>query len=593
MRDLRKLIPRKPPEGFLEWAAKELFGDLDTYGMLYEQEWVEDWGLEQLLDEYSRPRKRRMVRVECSCCGYRDLYHYGKLSGWNRGGYGFVLPESYAEVEGGTVYGDGENILCPQCGTPVLIRKRAAVKKNGDCFVTASSQAMSAAVVGEDRLLVLTAWVIQRRAGISDGSYLAVIPAEAYVFSAAECAQLMGWRNGYNGTAGYFIQYTQSWRQPKDWTERWGQEEHIFGLTPELVACSCLPHCKLDVYMAARPGADHYPVAWLRLCQAHPNAEAVLLHGLPRVLDDLIRDRTQEHLWTDNKQARLDLPELDWAQTRPAQMLHLTKDELRMAKEQDWGELFWDLFLRSKAAGEVLTGQDIKNVFYLGDENVRQLVGRGPVAKSIRYLLKQCSQWDDTYILEPEDEDTEPDDVIPDVSILLDYWSMAEQLGQDLTDTQVRFPRDLMAAHDEAADQIQKRKEAGRAVLFRLRRKYLSKWSFAADDLLIRPARSQKDLTDEGNRLHHCVSTYGQRHAEGKSAIFFIRRKSRPGESYYTLELDEEKLTVRQNRGLRNCPRTPEVQAFEDLWLSWVRAGAPRDERGKPVVSADERKGIA
>ena len=170
MRDFRKLIPREPPEGFLEWAAKELCGALDTYGMLYEQEWVEDWGLEQVLDEYARPRKRRMVRVECSCCGYRDLYQYGKLSGWNRVGYGFVLPESYTEVEGGTVYGDGENILCPQCGTPVLIRKRAAVKKNGDCFVTASSQAMSAAVVGEDHLLVLTGRVIQRRAGIGGGS---------------------------------------------------------------------------------------------------------------------------------------------------------------------------------------------------------------------------------------------------------------------------------------------------------------------------------------------------------------------------------------------------------------------------------------
>ena len=223
MRDLRKLIPREPPEGFLEWAAKELCGDLDTYGMLYEQEWVEDWGLEQLLDEYARPRKRRMVRVECSCCGYRDLYHYGKLPGWNRGGYGFVLPESYAEVEGGTVYGDGENILCPQCGTPVLIRKRAAVKKNGDCFVTASSQAMSAAVVGEDRILVLTGWVIQRRAGIGGGSRLSAIPAEAYVFSAAECAQLMGWRNGYSGTAGYFVEYAKVWRQPKDWRERWGR----------------------------------------------------------------------------------------------------------------------------------------------------------------------------------------------------------------------------------------------------------------------------------------------------------------------------------------------------------------------------------
>lgn len=593
MRDFRKLIPREPPEGFLEWAAKELCGSLDTYGMLYEQEWVEDWGLDLLLDELAKPRKRRMVRVECSCCGYRDLYHYGKITGWKPGGYGFVLPESYAEVEGGTVYGDGENIPCPQCGTPVLIRKRAAVKKNGDCFVTASSQAMSAAVVGEDHLLVLTGWVIQRRAGIGGGSHLAAIPAEAYVFSDTECAQLMGWSCGYSGTGGYFTQYARSWRQPKGWKERWGQEEHIFGLTPDLVTQSCLPHCKLWEYMVPRPGAAHYPVAYLRMYQTHPNVEAVLIHGLPRVLDDLIIRHTREDAWENNVQGQLDLTELDWSQTRPAQMLHLTKDELRLAQEQDWGVLFWDLFRYSKAAGEALTGQDILNAFYLGDDHVGQLVGRGSVAKSIRYLLQQCGQWEDAYEPEPEDEDPEPDAAIPDVQILLDYWCMAEQLGQDLTDAQVRYPRSLLIAHDEAAELMRQRQEAGRANLFRLRRKYLSKWTFAVDGLLIRPARSQKDLTNEGNSLHHCVSTYGNRHAKGESAIFFIRRKSRPGEPYYTLELDEKTLTVRQNRGLRNCPRTPEVRAFEDLWLSWVRAGAPRDERGNPVVTDNERKGIA
>lgn len=593
VRDFRKLIPREPPEGFLEWAAKELCGSLDTYGMLYEQEWVEDWGLDLLLDELAKPRKRRMVRVECSCCGYRDLYHYGKITGWKPGGYGFVLPESYAEVEGGTVYGDGENIPCPQCGTPVLIRKRAAVKKNGDCFVTASSQAMSAAVVGEDHLLVLTGWVIQRRAGIGGGNHLAAIPAEAYVFSDTECAQLMGWSCGYSGTGGYFTQYARSWRQPKGWKERWGQEEHIFGLTPDLVPQSCLPHCKLWEYMAPRPGAAHYPVAYLRMYQTHPNVEAVLIHGLPRVLDDLILRHTREDVWESNVQGQMDLTELDWSQTRPAQMLHLTKDELRLAQEQDWGVLFWDLFRYSKAAGEALTGQDILNAFYLGDDHVGQLVGRGSVAKSIRYLLQQCGQWEDAYEPEPEDEDPEPDAAIPDVQILLDYWSMAEQLGQDLTDAQVRYPRSLLIAHDEAAELMRQRQEAGRANLFRLRRKYLSKWTFAVDGLLIRPARSQKDLTNEGNSLHHCVSTYGNRHAKGESAIFFIRRKSRPGEPYYTLELDEKTLTVRQNRGLRNCPRTPEVRAFEDLWLSWVRAGAPRDERGNPVVTDNERKGIA
>ena len=580
MRDLRNLIPREPPEGFLAWAAKELYGDLDTYGMIYEQEWVEDWGLEYLLDAYARPRKRRMVRVECSCCGYRDLYHYGRITGWKPGGYGFVLPESYAEVEGGTVYGDGENILCPECRTPVLIQKRAGVRRKG-YFVTAESRAMSASVVGEDHLLVLTGWVIQRRTWISGGAYLAAIPAEAYIFSTTECAQLMGWTNSYGGHTGYFIQYTQEWRQPREWSERWGGEEHIFGLTPDLVAGSCLPHCKLDVYMGSRPGAKHFPVPYLRLYQAHPNVEAILIHGLPRVLDDMIRDSIQECRWEDNRYGRLDLRDLDWSQNRPAQMLHLTKEELHLAREQNWGRCFWDLFRYSKAAGELLTGQDMVNVYYLGDEHVGQLVGRGPVSRSIRYLLQQVEA---ACVPEPEDEDPPPDATIPDVQLLLDYWTMAEQLGQDLDDTQVRYPHDLIAAHDEASIQAARQKEAGRAGLFRVRRRQLARWSFAADGLLIRPAASQQELTDEGNRLHHCVSTYGQRHAEGESAIFFIRRKSSPRDSYYTLELDEKKLTVRQNRGLRNCPRTPEVRAFEQLWLDWVRSGAPRDKCGKPVI---------
>ena len=130
MEDLRNLIPREPPEGFLMWAAKTLAGDLDTFGFLYQQEWVTDWGLEYLLDEWATPRKRRMVRVHCSCCGYDDLYHPGRMLS---GGYGFILPESFTEVEGGTVYTDGENILCPQCRTPVLIRRAAEVRRKGYC----------------------------------------------------------------------------------------------------------------------------------------------------------------------------------------------------------------------------------------------------------------------------------------------------------------------------------------------------------------------------------------------------------------------------------------------------------------------------
>lgn len=174
-------------------------------------------------------------------------------------------------------------------------------------------------------------------------------------------------------------------------------------------------------------------------------------------------------------------------------------------------------------------------------------------------------------------------DLIPDAQLLTDYWTMAEMLGRDLADQSVKYPVDLIAAHDRATELMEQKKTEGAADLFRVRRRLLKKYTYVAHGLLIRPAASQRELTAEGDALHHCVGTYGERHAAGKTAIFFIRRTDRPRESYFTLELDEKKLEVRQNRGNHNCSRTPEVEAFEREWLEWVRAGAPRDRNGRPL----------
>ena len=120
----------------------------------------------------------------------------------------------------------------------------------------------------------------------------------------------------------------------------------------------------------------------------------------------------------------------------------------------------------------------------------------------------------------------------------------------------------------------------------------LAIYAFQWWGLLIRPAASQRELVEEGDALKHCVGTYAKDHANGKTAIFFVRRAKEPKKSYYTLELDEGKLTVRQNRGRRNCARTKEVEEFEAVWLAWIRAGAPRDAKGRPVVPESKQKEV-
>ena len=95
--------------------------------------------------------------------------------------------------------------------------------------------------------------------------------------------------------------------------------------------------------------------------------------------------------------------------------------------------------------------------------------------------------------------------------------------------------------------------------------------SFELNGLLIRPCQNETELIREGKDLHHCVATYAKRHAEGKTAILFIRQAKAPDKPFFTLEFDEKNLAVVQNRGLRNCDRTPEVTAFEKAWLEQIR----------------------
>lgn len=582
MENVCALVPRTPPEGMLKWIQ----ADMEWYGLLYEVQWVTDYGLEAMLDEGARGRKIKMVRAWCSCCGEEGLFDWCR-PGQGNGGYGFVFHAANGETG---VYVSGEESICPFCGCPVKVKRAAGLGREG-YYVTETFYCMSAAVVGPQQLLALTGWEIERRAYRSGRDQLAARPAEAYVFSRYDCSKLNGWVTAYSGNAGYFKAFKRHWERPKNWSESWGNEQVIYGLTPELVAGSCLPDCKLDVYMTSFTNIrKKYPVAYLRLYQHHPNVENLVVSGLPMVLDELLKERLTGGGWENNKRGLPVLEGIDWEEQRPARMLGLTKEELRLGREQGWGALYWRLFIGAKEQGERLTGEDIRNAHYIGDENVLRLIGKGPVGKSLRYLLKQYA------IVGPGDEDEYGDPVpeaVFDVNTLVDYWDMCQRLGRDLNDPQVRWPRDLLTAHDRVSEQVRVRKGELLEKDFKRRKQELSRYAMENDGLLIVPAGSQKELDREAAKLHHCVWTYGEDHATGKTAIFFIRRTKHPKTPYYTLELDEQKLKVRQNRGLRNCGKKPEIQAFENLWIQWIRAGAKRDKNGQPILPKTRKTNIA
>lgn len=159
-----------------------------------------------------------------------------------------------------------------------------------------------------------------------------------------------------------------------------------------------------------------------------------------------------------------------------------------------------------------------------------------PIEKSLRYLLQNGHQ-PCTY---------------------RDYLTSASQIGWDLTQESIRFPRDLRRMHDEA-DAIRRAMEAQRRVeqnnmeypqiaeaYETLRRRY----AFEMEGILVRPPRDAGEIVLEGQKLHHCVSTYVARMALGQTLILVARESDDPENPYATLEVKDGKVV--QCRGLQN-----------------------------------------
>ncbi len=156
--------------------------------------------------------------------------------------------------------------------------------------------------------------------------------------------------------------------------------------------------------------------------------------------------------------------------------------------------------------------------------------------------------------------------------ILRDHRDYLRQLDAAEAADADPLPRDLREAHERLSARVKKFGSAELNAKFRVRRRLLRKYSWKRAGLFIRPADSPNELFREGEAQRNCVASYAERHAEGNIAIFLLRRKDAPRQSWHTVELDLAALAVRQCRGFRNSNAEAEAKEFIRAWEKHVRA---------------------
>lgn len=539
-RDYTAIVPTRPPEGLIGWLKEQ--GCFRTHVLIYKAAWVADL----LTGE-----KERMAELRCGACGGKMYAQRAEGGSCRCGGPSF----GYHDPVHGDPVAAGMTGLCPMCGKPVKIFHVGSFR---DWVPLEERYPMTVGRV-EDKL-VLTGWCVCHWATTDAREQLTVYPYEAYVMEEKKVVRLMGYTKCITT-----LRMLGHWEQRKTCLDNWGVADLVMPWDPEVLVGSTAENSKLDLFMAQ--AKEPVPVSYLRLWQKHPNVENLVTAGCGALVGGMIARETQSY-YRERPKGVPKLEEINWKEVRPSKMLGLTAEELRWCAQMGWDSSTLDFYrLCKKERLGLKLPEDLRLCREAGLYWCRKLVEDGmPLMRGVRYLLRQKGK-----------------NSKADSSILTDYWRMARGLGVDLTDDYNRYPPDLMKAHDRM-DARRKERDAQRAAeerqkendrlrpMYAERLKELERYAWACDGMIIRPAAQPEELTREGEVLRHCVGGYRSKHAEGRSAIFFLRRESEPDKPWYTVELNTKELVVLQNRGKGNSARTEEVRQFEEKWLEHIRA---------------------
>lgn len=544
--ELRITLPTAPSDGLREMVESSEWAKME--GLLYEIAWVPD--------PITRI-KQKAVKVTCTGCGMHAYYGYVPASSGNQTVYGF-WNENMKTIR------DGDKTTCECCGA-----QATAVRKGG---IRGLSRVIAYEWPSElrqvDGKACFLGFRVQNEVMKNGTKRISYDPWEGYVLSGGKVTRFSGHMPNMGREEITFGCYEKRMQYRDDW-----QESARVYVPEGILTGTEAENSRWDKYCQ---NGHCYPVSYIKQWTKLPVLEAIVETGGARLVTDAIEaQRDDSHYYYAQISSR-PIPGISRKERKPSAALGLTKEEYKVALRKKWPMALVRLTAKAKKDGVRITEEDADLIMREGDKYTGELYDMNPkeFLRALRYLVKQKQK-------------TKRKDLI-NAHYYRDYCNMAEKNGEDLDE--VRYPRNLIAAHDREATRTQERIDTANKAEFDERAKKLLPLIWEKDGLLIRPALSEAELRAEGKSLSHCVGGYAEKMRRSETAILFIRRSESPNASYYTLELDERMREVKQNRGNHNCARTPEVEAFEAAWLEHVRKDLIRDKDGTWKEKKHERR---
>ena len=123
-----------------------------------------------------------------------------------------------------------------------------------------------------------------------------------------------------------------------------------------------------------------------------------------------------------------------------------------------------------------------------------------------------------------------------------DYIKMAKEMGYDLTDKKVLYPKNFMQEHDRLYLQYEIFNNPEIVSKISSLSNILCLNIYEDDKYIIFPASTIESIIDEGSQQHNCLRTYISNYSENECQIYFMRLKSEKNKSFVTIEVRNNKV---------------------------------------------------
>lgn len=542
--NFEKLLPSEPTEKEKKIIAKEF---LTADAVVYRA------------GVYINPLSgigEKMCKCTCSACGETFLLDRVETDGCHR-----YSRSNFGCLVGREAIYSGSAAICPECGKKVDFIHVSDFGAYPNYYIN-NEKILTLRIV--KNCLALIFWLCSRSVNKDGIAFNEYTPYEAYVFEKKKCTRLVG----YEKRGMYYYRVI-----PLGYWEKRSRSEDCIGkgfssaVVPDKKILNGTPfeNCRLNKYLNDAKD-DAFPVTYMKLWQKHKTVEGLIDTGASILMSSFFeRNASPASYSYNNTDFRYSsrVTGIDFKQTKPHKMLGLSRPEYAEVIKREYDSP--DLLRYQKLKPFGLTFDDAEQLGFFDRELIEISKYGVNVKTAVNYLRKLQSKEKDKETLGSY------------AGMLRDYYKLCDKLNISV-DKDTFFPKDLKKEHDRLVKEDRRRekekereKDAERSKRISERAKILAALVSSNGVLMIRPAASVDELKNEGKCLHHCVATYAESVANGETDIFFVRKVSEPDKPFYTLELDEKNCIVKQNRGKGNCARTPEVRAFEEQWLEFVK----------------------